>query len=102
MSILDYINKYGDYSFDDREFNEVDNVILSVLSYIDFDGIVLNKNKISVKEAGDNYFKIHSKKLPIKNRKFNNSGTNIFLILFHNTCNRRKNTWAYKHILLRF
>ena len=62
MGILDYINKYGDYSFDDREFNEVDNVILSVLSYIDFDGIVFNKNKISIKKAGDNYFKIHSKK----------------------------------------
>ena len=39
MSIFDYISKYGDYSFLDKGFNEVDNVILSVLSYVDFDGI---------------------------------------------------------------
>ena len=45
---------------------------------------------------------VFAKKLPIKNRKFNNSVTNIFLILFHDTCNRRRNTWAYKYILLRF
>ena len=63
MSIFDYINKYGDYFFEDEEFNEVDNVILSVLSYIDFDGIVFNnKKRISIREAGEIYFKIHYKK----------------------------------------
>lgn len=62
MSIFDYISKYGDYSFLDKGFNEVDNVILSVLSYVDFDGIIINKDKLSIKEAGETYFKIHYKK----------------------------------------
>ena len=90
MGILDYINKYGDYSFDDREFNEVDNVILSVLSYIDFDGIVFNKNKISIKRAGDSYFKIHSKK------EKNITGVRNAIDIFKSIYNKKR----YRDLLL--
>ena len=44
MTILDYIKKYGDYTFLEKEFNEVDNVIFSVLTYVNFDSII-SKNK---------------------------------------------------------
>ena len=63
MSIFEYIDNYGDYSFEKREFNEVDNVILSVLSYVDFNGIISNNSvKKSIREAGEIFFKIHYKK----------------------------------------
>ena len=39
-NILDYMDWRGDLSFDISPFNEVDNLILSVLSYLDFESIV--------------------------------------------------------------
>lgn len=40
MNIINYIDTYGKYSFEERPFNDVDNLILSQLSYLKFDGIV--------------------------------------------------------------
>ena len=42
-SLFKYIDKYGNSSFLEEPFNEVDNVILSSLSYIDFSQIVSEK-----------------------------------------------------------
>ena len=36
MTIFQYIKKYGNYSFNLEPFNEVDNVVLSFLTYLDF------------------------------------------------------------------
>ena len=36
MNIFGYIKKYGKFSFTMEPFNEVDNVILSCISYVDF------------------------------------------------------------------
>ena len=38
--ISDYLRWRGDLSFEERPFNDVDNIILSVLSYLDFTDIV--------------------------------------------------------------
>lgn len=57
MSIFQYIRKYGKYKFFEKQFNEIDNVILSCLSYIDFE--VFNR---TLKEAGKIFFNKHSKK----------------------------------------
>ena len=38
-NILDYIKWRGDLSFDKSEFNEVDNLVLSQISYVNFDKI---------------------------------------------------------------
>ncbi|WKY44590.1 DUF2974 domain-containing protein [Eubacteriaceae bacterium ES2] len=40
QNIIDYIGWRGDLVFDDHPFNLVDNVILSVFSYVDFTGLV--------------------------------------------------------------
>ncbi|NLE09566.1 MAG: hypothetical protein GX631_09975, partial [Dehalococcoidales bacterium] len=40
QNILDYITWRGDLRFPRDKFNEVDNLILSSLAYLDFDGIV--------------------------------------------------------------
>lgn len=44
-NILDYMDWRGDLTFAERPFNEVDNLILSVLSYLDFEGIVSGSSK---------------------------------------------------------
>ncbi len=56
-----YLKHYRKYSFDDEKFNEVDNVILSFLSYINFDGIVpKNTSSITVNDAARLFFSKYS------------------------------------------
>lgn len=53
MTILDYIKKHQDESFKEFSFTEVDNLIFSLLPYVNFTDIVpaFKKNKITIKEA---------------------------------------------------
>ena len=60
-----YIKEYGDKTFNEEKINEIDNVILSSVVYLNFDGIVpKNKKSISLCEAGNiflykyNYFDV--------------------------------------------
>lgn len=60
-----YIKEYSDKTFNEEKFNEIDNVILSSVVYLNFDGIVpKNKKSISLCEAGNiflykyNYFDV--------------------------------------------
>lgn len=39
-TILDYLREYGDYSFEEKPFSDVDSLVISQLSYLKFDGIV--------------------------------------------------------------
>ena len=52
MNLISYIEKYGNKSFLDKPLNEVDKLILSNLSYIDFTDII-NKNSFSKKRLED-------------------------------------------------
>ena len=49
-TIIDYVTKYGDYSFTEKPFNVVDNLVFCQFSYLKFDGIVpsITENKKSV------------------------------------------------------
>lgn len=60
MNIFEYV-KTNNYTFLEKEFNEVDNVIFSTLAYIDFSG-VLDDKRLSIKEAANEYFLLHDKK----------------------------------------
>lgn len=60
QNIIDYLEWRGDLSFARDGFNEVDNLILSVLAYFEFDGIVpqeAGREPIPLIEAADQYFK---------------------------------------------
>ncbi len=48
MNIIDYIDCRGDITFDERGFNEVDNLIFSELAYLDMVDIVSSENKFTV------------------------------------------------------
>ena len=49
-NIFDYIN-WRDIDLKKVEFNEIDNLILSRLSYFPFDGLINDEEKITIKEA---------------------------------------------------
>lgn len=55
-NIIDYVLEYGDQSFVQKPFNEVDSLILCQLSYMDFRGIIPKlheaKKEITLAEAG--------------------------------------------------
>lgn len=60
QNIFDYLDWRGDLSFTQDGFNEVDNLIFSVLAYLEFDGILpseSSKDSISLAKAGEKYFK---------------------------------------------
>ena len=50
-NIFDYIDWRGDLSFNASSFNEIDNLILSRISYFPFDGLIKEQETITVKEA---------------------------------------------------
>ena len=43
QNILDYLDWWGDISFTTDGFNEVDNLIMSVLSCVEFEGNIKQK-----------------------------------------------------------
>lgn len=49
MTLFEYINKYGNYSFKEKEINEVDKVIFSFLSYVNLEKVKMNK-KMTISE----------------------------------------------------
>ena len=61
MSMLDYIKWRGDLSFEERELNEIDSLILSYLSYEMFDGLVENKS-LTIQEISKRFFAIYDEK----------------------------------------
>lgn len=54
-NIFNYIKRYGDIPFEEKEFNEIDNTILSLLSYLDFSNISYNTLEIVGKEYLSKY-----------------------------------------------
>ena len=72
MNINSYIDKYGNYSFNELEFNDIDNVIFSALSYINYKDILVNSHiKMTIGEVGniinDNYNKYKRDILAVRN-----------------------------------
>ena len=70
-NIVDYLYWRGDLDFEQNKFNEVDNLILTILSYNDFSGIVPGIDEvgsITLKEAADIFAKTkdttHLKDIP--------------------------------------
>lgn len=60
-NILDYVHWRGDLSFNQSHFNEIDNLILSEICYIDFKTSVskfLSSELITLKEASEKVFEV--------------------------------------------
>lgn len=61
MKMLEYIEKYGHLSFEEKKLNEVDKLIFANLSYVDFKETVSNNDKIK-KRIEDVYNEFKKKK----------------------------------------
>lgn len=62
-NIIDYINNYGDKTFEELEFNDIDALVFSQLAYINYDKVVGEQTsdvRVSLKEASEQYFELHS------------------------------------------
>ena len=59
-NIYSYIDQYGMKSFSEVSFNDIDAVIFSFLSYVDF-GSIVEKNRISLKNVGRVHLGLHKK-----------------------------------------
>ena len=63
-NIMDYMDWRGDLSFEADEFNEVDNLILAQLAYVDFEGIVTaeeNASAVPLKETSGQFWEKNDK-----------------------------------------
>lgn len=63
-NIMDYISWRGDLSFEQSQFNEVDNLILACFSYMNLDGIsaVTKQKGIGLKKLTKEFMKLHTMK----------------------------------------
>ena len=63
-NIMDYISWRGDLSFEQSQFNEVDNLILACFSYVNLDGIsaVTKQKGIGLKKRTKEFMKLHTMK----------------------------------------
>lgn len=63
-NIMDYISWRGDLSFEQSQFNEVDNLILACFSYVNLDGIsaVTKQKGIVLKKLTKEFMKLHTMK----------------------------------------
>lgn len=64
-NILDYIKWRGDLTFNQAPFNEIDNLILSRVSYLPFDDVIKKNNGMKLIEAYEIIRKIDTKNLRI-------------------------------------
>ncbi len=89
LNLKTYLKYYDKFSFLDQPFNEVDNVILSMLSYVDFRGIVSLGTKISIQEAWEEFDRLHPANEMKKQVKAIRSAVELFSNL--STCHRYSN-----------
>ena len=66
MNVFDYLSWRGDLTFLQAPFSEVDNLLISLLSYVDLNGIFPDqedrKDGLPLKEISDRFFFLHSAK----------------------------------------
>ena len=72
MNMLDYLVWRGDLTFAQSEFNEVDNLILCYLVYVNLDGIAPEKGEeaVSVRQLSETFFARYSEKELEKDKSF--------------------------------
>ena len=60
MNIFDYVDKYGKYSFSEKEFNDVDNLVFCSLSYLNFSTTSVNNGNHTLEYLGREYISLNN------------------------------------------
>lgn len=61
MNLYKYVDRYGDQDFAKKGFNDIENLIFSALTYLDWNHIVpTNHHSINLKKASELYFSKYS------------------------------------------
>lgn len=82
-TILDYLKDYGDYTFAERPFDEVDSLVLSQFAYLKFDGLVPlideDKPAVSLRELKEHADYDHL----YADERYREDNTALFLGMYH-------------------
>lgn len=54
-NVYDYIKKHGNTTFENKEFNDIDNIIFSYLTYLNYSKTKIKENKCTIKTIGEEY-----------------------------------------------
>lgn len=54
-NLIDYVHKYGHVSFSRKKFNDLDNLVYSYLSYLDFTGTIISDNNHTLHEVLEDF-----------------------------------------------
>ena len=60
-TVYDYLDWRGDLDFAADPFQEVDNVLLSLISYVDLEGVMKEGQTFTLEEAVYRYFQLHTR-----------------------------------------
>lgn len=72
-NVMDYLEWRGDLTFEQSPFNDVDNVILAQLAYVDFRDVIpsLHMNRgITLKKASEIFFDLHTEEELSRDKSF--------------------------------
>lgn len=82
-TILDYLKDYGDYTFAERPFDEVDSLVLSQFAYLKFDGLAPSidedKPAVSLRELKEHADYDHL----YADERYREDNTALFLGMYH-------------------
>ena len=59
MNIFDYVEKYGNLTFNEKDFNDIDNLVFCSLSYLNFSLSSINEANHTIGYLGREYLKIY-------------------------------------------
>ena len=78
-NMLDYLTWRGDLTLAQDPFNCIDALLLASLSYVDFAGVVPSQGEgmITVKEASEKFFELHSEEELAQDKSFINFGPSL-------------------------
>ena len=98
-NIIKYIKKYKNVLFEEEKFNEIDNLIFSELTYLNFDKIVPNdRNTITLNEAITAYLNKYTYKETKKEGIAQKEAYKLLKLLVDN--NRYKDVLIYNYIYI--
>ena len=81
-TILDYLKEYGDYTLGEKQFNEVDSLVLSQFAYLKFDGLVPSPDEDRPAVSMEELFNHTDYERLYADERYRKDNTALFLALY--------------------